>query len=91
MYVSAAPRYSPMFSALKPLHTDDCPFPELPDPKPPRWGSGVTAEDMKDTQWVRPALVVQIRFLEWTAEGRLRHATYLGQRPNKAAKDVRRE
>jgi len=37
------------------------------------------------------ALVVQIRFLEWTADGRLRHATYLGQRPDKAAKDVRRE
>ena len=51
----------------------------------------MTAEDMKDMQWVRPALVVQIRFLEWTAEGRLRHATYLGQRPDKAAKDVRRE
>jgi bifunctional non-homologous end joining protein LigD len=51
----------------------------------------VTAEDMKDMQWVRPALVVQIRFLEWTAEGRLRHATYLGRRPDKAAEDVRRE
>jgi bifunctional non-homologous end joining protein LigD len=80
-----------LVSALKPLHTDKCPFPELPDTKPSRWGGGVTAEDMKEMQWVLPSLVVQIRFLEWTADERLRHATYLGRRPDKAAKDVRRE
>jgi hypothetical protein len=35
--------------------------------------------------------VVQIRFVEWTAQGRLRHAAFLGMRDDKAAEDVRRE
>jgi DNA ligase D-like protein (predicted ligase) len=77
--------------ALQPLNADKCPFSNLPDPKPSRWGGGVTADDMGEMQWVRPTLVVQIRFLEWTGDGRLRHATYIGQRPDKAARDVRRE
>jgi ATP-dependent DNA ligase len=34
---------------------------------------------------------VQIRFVEWTAEGRLRHAIYVGLRDDKLAKDARRE
>jgi bifunctional non-homologous end joining protein LigD len=36
-------------------------------------------------------LVVQIRFVEWTAEGRLRHAVFVGLRSDKDARDVRRE
>lgn len=39
-----------------------------------RWGSGVMADEMKAIQRVKPELVAQIRFVEWTAEGRLRHA-----------------
>jgi bifunctional non-homologous end joining protein LigD len=39
-------------------------------------------------QWLKPTLVAQIRFVEWTAEGRLRHAAFLGLRTDKAAKDV---
>jgi ATP-dependent DNA ligase len=35
--------------------------------------------------------VVQIRFVEWTAEGRLRHAVFVGVRPDKRASEVRRE
>ena len=56
-----------------------------------RWGGGVSAEEMKTIQWVKPVLVAQIRFVEWTAEGRLRHAAFLGLRQDKAAKDVGRE
>jgi bifunctional non-homologous end joining protein LigD len=41
--------------------------------------------------WVRPDLVAQIRFTEWTADRRLRHPVYLGLRDDKAAGDVRRE
>ena len=37
-------------------------------------------------QWVKPELVAQIRFVEWTAEGRLRHAAFLGLRPDKSAR-----
>ena len=42
-------------------------------------------------QWVKPELVAQIRFVEWTAEGRLRHAAFLGLRSDKSAREVRRE
>jgi bifunctional non-homologous end joining protein LigD len=76
---------------LKPLHVEQCPFVDLPNPKSSRWGGGVTAGEMREMQWVRPALVAQVRFVEWTAEGRLRHAAFLGLRSDKSAGEVRRE
>jgi bifunctional non-homologous end joining protein LigD len=51
----------------------------------------VTADEMREMQWVKPELVAQIRFVEWTAEGRLRHAAFLGLRADKSAREVRRE
>ncbi|HEY7897999.1 MAG TPA: non-homologous end-joining DNA ligase [Gemmatimonadaceae bacterium] len=38
--------------------------------------------------WVRPAIVVQVKFSEWTADGRLRQPIFLGIREDKKAKDV---
>jgi bifunctional non-homologous end joining protein LigD len=46
---------------------------------------------MEKAHWVRPDLVVQIRFTEWTSDGLLRHPVYLGTRTDKKARDVRRE
>jgi bifunctional non-homologous end joining protein LigD len=43
------------------------------------------------THWVRPELVGQIGFAEWTRDGRLRHPRYLGLRDDKPARDVVRE
>ena len=80
-----------VFKALKPHHADDCPFVDLPNPKSSRWGGGVTADEMCEMQWVRPELAAQVRFVEWTAEGRLRHAAFLGLRADKSAREVRRE
>jgi bifunctional non-homologous end joining protein LigD len=68
-----------------------CPFTNLPDAVTGRWGGGVTADQMSEMQWTRPKLVAQIRFVEWTAESRLRHAAFLGLRTDKDAKDVTRE
>ena len=79
------------FKALKPRHADRCPFVDLPNSKSSRWGGGVTAEEMREMHWVKPELVAQIRFVEWTAEGRLRHAAFLGLRSDKSAREVRRE
>ena len=64
---------------------------EMPNPKSDRWSGGVAAEEMREMQWVTPQLVVQVRFAEWTAEGRLRHAAFVGVRPDKEAVEVRRE
>lgn len=41
--------------------------------------------------WVRPELVVQVAFTEWTPHGKLRHPRLLGTRSDKAARDVVRE
>ena len=41
--------------------------------------------------WVRPELVAEIRFTEWTADNKLRHPVYLGLRDDKTPKDVIRE
>jgi len=41
--------------------------------------------------WVRPEIVVQVGFIEWTVHGKLRHPRLLGVRFDKAARDVVRE
>jgi ATP-dependent DNA ligase len=43
------------------------------------------------TRWVRPELVGQVAFSEWTRDGRLRHPRYLGLRDDKPAGEVVRE
>ena len=76
---------------LKPLQIQDCPFANLPDTGFGRWGGGITADHMREMHWTKPQLVAQIRFVEWTAEHRLRHAAFLGLRLDKSAREVRRE
>ena len=80
-----------VFAALTPLHAARCPFVDLPSTRPSRWGGGVSAEQMAEMQWVRPRLVAQIRFVEWTTDGLLRHAAFVGLRTDKDARSVRRE
>lgn len=41
--------------------------------------------------WVRPEVVVQAAFIEWTVHGKLRHSRFLGVRTDKLARDVVRE
>jgi bifunctional non-homologous end joining protein LigD len=45
----------------------------------------------KGAHWVRPEIVVQVAFIEWTGHGKLRHPRALGLRADKAARDVVRE
>ena len=51
----------------------------------------MTADEMKEIQWVRPLVVVQIRFHEWTTDARLRASSFLGLREDKSAAQVLRE
>lgn len=44
-----------------------------------------------DVTWVRPELVVQVRYREWTPGGRLRQPTYRGQRIDRDPSSVHRE
>jgi bifunctional non-homologous end joining protein LigD len=75
---------------LNPLQVDACPFGDLPTARS-QWGGGITAPEMKEFRWTRPELVVQIRFTEWTPDGRLREAAYVGLRLDKVAANVTRE
>ncbi|MGQ0830884.1 MAG: non-homologous end-joining DNA ligase [Microthrixaceae bacterium] len=68
-------------SVLAPLTTDVCPF----DPPPP------SADLRRGPTWVRPELVAELAFAEWTAEGRLRHPSYLGLRTDKHPDEVTRD
>jgi bifunctional non-homologous end joining protein LigD len=76
---------------LKPLQVQECPFANLPDTDVGRWGGGITADETREMHWTKPQLVAQIRFVEWTAENRLRHAAFLGLRLDKSTREVRRE
>ena len=64
---------------LDPLETPAAPFDEPVKPLPP------------GTHWVRPTLVAQVGFAEWTAAGRMRQPRYLGLRTDKAPEAVVRE
>jgi bifunctional non-homologous end joining protein LigD len=46
---------------------------------------------MRDATWVEPELVAQVGFGEWTADGKLRHPTFLGLRPDKSPREAVRE
>ena len=54
-------------------------------------GDGLTAEDMKKCVWVRPELVAQIEFLEWTESDRLRHSKFVRLREDKDPRNVVKE
>lgn len=57
--------------------SDTCPFADRDLPR--------------DSRFVNPELVVEVRFTEWTTNHHLRHPAYLGRRDDKDPRDVRRE
>lgn len=45
----------------------------------------------KDVYWVKPILVCEVQFTEWTSDNKLRHPSYLGLRRDKDAREVKKE
>ncbi len=80
-----------LFRQLRSLEIADCPFVNLPEARSGRWGEGLTQAKMAQCRWVKPALVAQIEFLEWTPDNHLRHPRFAGLREDKHALDVTRE
>ena len=80
-----------VFERLKHLRTPKCPFVNLPQPVAGRWGQGLTAEKMETCVWVRPELVAEIQFLEWTGADHLRHTKFLGLKDDKDPAKVIKE
>jgi bifunctional non-homologous end joining protein LigD len=73
------------------LKRDDCPFADLPSKQGERWVQGITPSMMKKMHWVKPVLVAQIKFAEWTRDGKLRQPVFLGLREDKKPTEVIRE
>jgi bifunctional non-homologous end joining protein LigD len=73
------------------LRTSECPFANLPEPQNARRGEAITAAVMKNIQWLRPKLVAQIEFTEWTKGNHLRHSHFVGLRDDKNARQVVKE
>ncbi|HTE52827.1 MAG TPA: non-homologous end-joining DNA ligase [Kofleriaceae bacterium] len=63
------------------IERDECPF----EPRPAARLVG------KGAHWVEPSLVAEVAFIEWTADGRIRHPSFQGMREDRAPGDVRRE
>ena len=80
-----------LFRRFKGLEIDQCPFANLPEARSGRWGQGLTAAKMADVQWLKPVLVAQLEFLEWTADNHLRHSKFVGLREDKNPGKITRE
>jgi bifunctional non-homologous end joining protein LigD len=80
-----------LFSELNKIRVESCPFFNLPATGRSRWDQGLTAAEMKRCRWVKPSMVCQIKFTDWTRDDRLRQPVFLGIREDKKATEVVRE
>jgi bifunctional non-homologous end joining protein LigD len=69
-----------LLARFRELASDECPF----DPPPPR-------PTFRIAHWVRPEMVVEVQFAEWTGDNILRQPAYLGERDDKNPRKVVRE
>jgi ATP-dependent DNA ligase len=51
----------------------------------------LTGDKMAECRWLKPQLVAQIEYADWTYVNHLRHSKFVALRDDKAAKDVKRE
>jgi bifunctional non-homologous end joining protein LigD len=63
---------------------------KLEQPKTP-FENPPTGAEARGVHWVRPTLVAEVEFTEWTSDGTLRHPSFIGLRADKRATDVVRE
>jgi len=80
-----------LFKKFKGLEIHECPFANLPEARSGRWGQGLTKAKMAECVSLKPVLVGQFEFLEWTADNHLRHSKFVALREDKKARDVARE
>jgi len=76
---------------LKSEKRDDCPFADLPSKQGGQWVQGITPAMMRRIEWVNPVFVCQVKFAEWTRDGKLRQPVFLGLRDDKKPTEVVRE
>jgi bifunctional non-homologous end joining protein LigD len=69
----------------------DCPFVDLPSKQNGQWVLGITPSMMKKIHWINPKFVAEIKFAEWTRDGKLRAPVFMGLREDKKPNEVVRE
>jgi len=69
----------------------DCPFVDLPSKQNGQWVLGITPSMMKKIHWINPKFVAEIKFAEWTRDGKLRAPVFMGLREDKKPGEVIRE
>jgi len=82
---------SSLFSELNKIRVDKCSFFNLPAAGRSRWDQGLSAAEMRRAHWVKPVMVCQVKFTEWTRDDRLRQPVFLGIREDKKGTEVVRE
>lgn len=80
-----------LFQQLSKDQAPRCPFANLPSSKTGHWGEGITTEDMAALRWVKPRIVAEVSFVEWTRDSLLRHPEFVALRADKNPREVRRE
>ncbi len=65
---------------LPPLEQDEPPFQNSP-----------AGGDARQVHWIRPELIAEVEFTEWTGEGHLRHPSFKGLREERSPRDIVRE
>lgn len=82
---------SVLYKKFREEERDNCPFVDLPSKQGGAWVQGITPSMMKKMHWVNPKFVAEIKFAEWTRDGKLRQPVFLGLREDKSATEVKRE
>ena len=80
-----------LYSDLEKIRIEKCPFFNVPAVGRSRWDQGLTAAEMRRCHWVKPVMVCQIKFTEWTRDDRLRQPVFLGLREDKKTSEVVQE
>jgi bifunctional non-homologous end joining protein LigD len=76
-----------MRKRLNKIETPTSPFDSRYAPRVGRWSKRQSGSE----RWVKPTLVAEVSFTEWTADGNIRHPSFVAFRDDKAAGAIRRE
>jgi bifunctional non-homologous end joining protein LigD len=76
-----------LWRLLQPIAVSKMPL-DTPPPRGARFGSSLV---LSRVHWIRPELVVEVKYLAWTGDNLLRQVVYEGLREDKPATQVRRE
>jgi bifunctional non-homologous end joining protein LigD len=76
-----------LWARLQPLGVPKMPL-SVPPPRGGRFGSPLV---LSRVHWVRPEMIAEVSYVEWTQDGLLRHVVYLGERADKIPTEVVRD